>query len=61
MDLGVVIHSFFFSSTCSRATQDVGLQSSLQREADGQAHSYASPDILEGIQAVRDKRPAKYA
>jgi hypothetical protein len=38
----------------------VGLAASLQREAEGQAESFAAKDILEGIAAIREKRPARY-
>lgn len=43
-----------------RLKLDAGLQQALAREADSQAHSYASPDILEGIQAIREKRKPKF-
>jgi enoyl-CoA hydratase/carnithine racemase len=43
-----------------RARQDAELERNIVREADGQAHCYASPDILEGLAAVRDKRPPSF-
>lgn len=39
-----------------RDAQDAGLQQALSREADCQAHNYASPDCSEGIQAILEKR-----
>jgi enoyl-CoA hydratase len=39
-----------------RNGQDVGLQQALAREADCQAHNYASADCKEGIQAIIEKR-----
>jgi len=40
-----------------RGQQEEGLERALLREADGQAHSYASPDLLEGLAAIKEKRP----
>ncbi|KAJ3394140.1 putative enoyl CoA hydratase [Lobulomyces angularis] len=35
---------------------DDGLERALQREADSQAHSYSSPDYIEGLDALVEKR-----
>lgn len=43
-----------------RMKQDAGLEASLQREADAQAHSYASKDYLEGVQALIEKRAPNF-
>ena len=43
-----------------RLKQDAGLDAALAREADCQAHSYAAPDIKEGIAAVQQKRAPKF-
>ena len=43
-----------------RLKQDEGLERALAREADSQAHSYASKDIQEGILAVQQKRTPKF-
>ncbi len=37
-----------------------GLERALSREADCQAHSYASADMLEGLAAVRERRRPKF-
>lgn len=39
-----------------RLQQDADLASALNREADCQAHNYASADILEGITAIQERR-----
>ncbi|EGC31362.1 hypothetical protein DICPUDRAFT_57755 [Dictyostelium purpureum] len=39
-----------------RNMQDVGLETSLTREASAQSQCYAHPDILEGIAAIKEKR-----
>ncbi|KAL6076559.1 EnoylCoA hydratase/isomerase family domain containing protein [Balamuthia mandrillaris] len=39
-----------------RTKQNEGLERALTREADGQAHSYASADLKEGLQAIAEKR-----
>ncbi|KAJ0407626.1 hypothetical protein P43SY_010167 [Pythium insidiosum] len=46
--------------TTLRAKQDAGLDIALQREADAQAHSYASPDYAEGLQAIAEKRAPQF-
>lgn len=43
-----------------RHDDDLHLDKALLREADGQAHSYASKDLLEGLDAVRTKRPPSF-
>lgn len=43
-----------------RMKAEVGLEHALQREADCQAHSYNMPDLLEGLEAVKAKRPPKF-
>ncbi|TMW60267.1 hypothetical protein Poli38472_000309 [Pythium oligandrum] len=43
-----------------RAKQDAGLDIALQREADAQAHSYASPDYAEGLKAIAEKRAPQF-
>jgi len=40
--------------------QDDELPKALQREADAQAASYASKQILEGLAAVKNKRKPKF-
>lgn len=37
--------------------QDVGVDAALWREADAQSVCYGSPDLLEGVTAVGEKRP----
>lgn len=44
-----------------RMQQDRGLEQALQREADAQAQSYASPDLANGIEAVAAKRAPVWA
>lgn len=39
---------------------DDRLQVHLAREADAQGHSYAAPDIKEGIDAILAKRPPQF-
>lgn len=39
---------------------NVGLEKALLREADSQAHSYASQDLLEGLNAIRSKRSPSF-
>jgi hypothetical protein len=46
--ISIYLHEF-------RQKQDVGLDMALAREADCQAHSYASPDIIKGINAIINK------
>jgi hypothetical protein len=36
------------------------LERALLREADGQAHSYASADLQEGLTAIKAKRPPTF-
>jgi len=43
-----------------RQKQDVGLEAALWREADAQSYGYSTPDCLEGIAAVAEKRPPKF-
>jgi enoyl-CoA hydratase len=43
-----------------RMRAEVGLDQALQREADSQAHGYAMPDLIEGLEAVKAKRPPKF-
>jgi len=43
-----------------RNRQDQGLEAALWREADAQAHCYASADLLEGLNALREKRPPQF-
>jgi enoyl-CoA hydratase/carnithine racemase len=40
-----------------RMRQDVNLDQALQREADSQAHCYGLGDLIEGLEAVKAKRP----
>jgi len=50
--------------TCVRSLrngQEQNLESALWREADAQAHTYASGDIVEGAKAVREKRNPDYS
>eukprot|EP00041_Stephanoeca_diplocostata_P013576 m.238340 g.238340 ORF g.238340 m.238340 type:complete len:77 (+) comp19388_c0_seq7:1468-1698(+) len=44
-----------------RVQQDAGLQSAISREADCQGHNYASPDMLEGLAAIREKRKPRFS
>lgn len=39
-----------------QANEGLGLEAALWREADAQAQCYASPDLLEGVNAVAEKR-----
>lgn len=43
-----------------RLASEAELERALWREADAQAHSYASEDLLEGIAALREKRPPRF-
>lgn len=43
-------------TTSLRLKQDQGLEAALIREADAQSHTYASPDLLEGLRAIRERR-----
>ncbi|ELR25153.1 enoylCoA hydratase/isomerase family domain containing protein [Acanthamoeba castellanii str. Neff] len=43
-----------------RYDDDVQLERALLREADGQAHSYASADLQEGLTAIKAKRPPTF-
>lgn len=56
------------SSTATRAVlrtlrskQEVGLAAALLREADSQAHSFASKDYAEGLKAIAEKRSPIFA
>jgi len=44
-----------------RMKQDVGLEAALWREADAQSYGYSTPDCLEGIAAVAEKRQPRFA
>ena len=49
--------------TCVRSlrmAQDEGLEKAVWREADAQAQCYASADLLEGVQAVGEKRKPEF-
>ena len=49
--------------TCVRSLrfhQDEGLEAALWREADAQAQCYASADLLEGVNAVAEKRKPNF-
>eukprot|EP01116_Phalansterium_solitarium_P005549 TRINITY_DN1732_c0_g1_i2.p2 TRINITY_DN1732_c0_g1~~TRINITY_DN1732_c0_g1_i2.p2 ORF type:complete len:315 (+),score=29.76 TRINITY_DN1732_c0_g1_i2:53-946(+) len=43
-----------------RTNQETGLEAALWREADSQAICYASPDLKEGVAAVREKRKPNF-
>jgi len=50
--------------TCVRTLrngQEANLEAALWREADAQAHTYASGDIVEGAKAVKEKRSPDYS
>ncbi len=40
--------------------EDALLDQRLAREADAQAHSYAMQDFVEGLAAIKEKRPPKF-
>lgn len=44
-----------------RQKQDQGLESALWREADAQSYGYSTPDCMEGIAAVAEKRKPQFA
>ena len=44
-----------------RRADDADLYRALAREADAQAHSYATEDLQEGIAALREKRAPKFS
>lgn len=44
-----------------RQKQDIGLQAALQREASAQAICYATKDYVEGIEAIKAKRPPAFS
>ena len=49
--------------TCVRTLRnrlEHGLEAALWREADAQAHCYASDDLLEGVRALREKRKPQF-
>ena len=39
---------------------DVGLEQALWREADAQAQCYPTPDLMEGVTAVAEKRKPNF-
>ena len=43
-----------------RTRNDQGLDQALLNEANGQAASYAAPDILEGLSAIKEKRDPRF-
>eukprot|EP01133_Synstelium_polycarpum_P012359 gene12359-14499_t len=43
-----------------RNIQNTGLDTSLAREADAQAQCYSHQDIVEGVTAIKEQRPAKF-
>ena len=43
-----------------RSSGDLGLERALQREADAQSASYASGDLVEGLAAIKAKRPPDF-
>ena len=43
-----------------RMKQDVGLERALWREADAQSYGYSSPDFVEGLAAIREKRRPRF-
>lgn len=51
--LMVVLHT-------ARGVDDEGLEKAMQREATAQAVSYASPELMEGINAIVEKRSPKF-
>lgn len=43
-----------------RTRVDEGLEKALWQEADAQGLCYTEPDLLEGVSAVKEKRPANF-
>jgi hypothetical protein len=56
-------HSSWLGVWCALLTSEnmrSELERALLREADGQAHSYASADLQEGLTAIKAKRPPSF-